>query len=100
MLLTRFCAPQLYDRYLHRYFDAVPTCKVQNAPGAPLLTARCECFNHGTDVERVAGGTGFTADVLKHLQDGFEFVLCEVGTGSELCDAQRGCSVCCKWAAL
>ncbi|KWU46247.1 hypothetical protein RHOSPDRAFT_28511 [Rhodotorula sp. JG-1b] len=63
---------QLYDRYLHRYFDAVPTYKVQNAP----------------------------ADVLKHLQDGFEFVLCEVGTGSELCDAQRGCSVCCKWAAF
>ncbi|GAA5870279.1 hypothetical protein JCM3774_004631 [Rhodotorula dairenensis] len=63
---------QLYDRYLHRYFDALPTYKVQNAP----------------------------ADVLKHLQDGFEFVLCEVGTGSELCDAQRGCSVCCKWAAF
>ncbi|GAA6018993.1 hypothetical protein JCM8202_000634 [Rhodotorula sphaerocarpa] len=63
---------QLYDRYLHRYFDAVPTYKVQNAP----------------------------ADVLKHLQDNFEFVLCEVGTGSELCDAQRGCSVCRKWAAF
>ena len=29
-------ARQLYDRYLHRYFDAVPVDKVQNAPGACL----------------------------------------------------------------
>ncbi|GAA6027490.1 hypothetical protein JCM8097_007887 [Rhodosporidiobolus ruineniae] len=62
---------QLYDRYLHRYFDVVPTYKVKNAP----------------------------AEIVHHLNDNFEFVLCEVGTGQELCDAQRGCCVCSKWAA-
>ncbi|GAA6058119.1 hypothetical protein JCM3770_005947 [Rhodotorula araucariae] len=62
---------QLYDRYLHRYFDAVPTYKVQNAP----------------------------PEVVRHLNDNFEFVLCEVGSAAELCDAQRGCCVCRKWAA-
>ncbi|GAA5849428.1 hypothetical protein JCM8547_000445 [Rhodosporidiobolus lusitaniae] len=62
---------QLYDRYLHRYFDSVPTYRVKNAP----------------------------ADIVKHLVDNFEFVLCEVGRGEELCDAQRGCCVCFKWAA-
>ncbi|KPV75349.1 uncharacterized protein RHOBADRAFT_14417, partial [Rhodotorula graminis WP1] len=62
---------QLYDRYLHRYFDAVPTYKVSNAP----------------------------PEVVRHLNDNFEFVLCEVGTAAELCDAQRGCCVCRKWAA-
>jgi hypothetical protein len=25
---------QMYDRYLHRYFDSVPTYKVKNAPGS------------------------------------------------------------------
>ncbi|GAA5823901.1 hypothetical protein JCM10212_000721 [Sporobolomyces blumeae] len=62
---------QLYDRYLHRYFDALPTYKIRNAP----------------------------PEVVKHLVDHFEFVLCEVGTGNQLCDAQRGCSTCSKWAA-
>lgn len=27
---------QLYDRYLHRYFDAVPVNKIRNAPGPKL----------------------------------------------------------------
>jgi len=36
---------------------------------------------------------------VRHLNDNFEFVLCEVGTAAELCDAQRGCCVCRKWAA-
>ncbi|GAA5970836.1 hypothetical protein JCM11641_004472 [Rhodosporidiobolus odoratus] len=62
---------QLYDRYLHRYFDSVPTYKVKNAP----------------------------PDIVKHLNENFEFVLCEVGTGGELSDAQRGCCVCSRWAA-
>ncbi|GAA6010718.1 hypothetical protein JCM11491_002912 [Sporobolomyces phaffii] len=62
---------QLYDRYLHRYFDALPTVRVKNAP----------------------------QEVLDHLLNGFEFVLCEVGTGNQLCDAQRGCHTCSKWAA-
>ncbi|GJN89120.1 hypothetical protein Rhopal_002094-T1 [Rhodotorula paludigena] len=62
---------QLYDRYLHRYFDAVPTYKVRNAP----------------------------PEVITHLNANFEFVLCEVGTAAEICDAQRGCCVCHKWAA-
>ncbi|BGP15912.1 putative PHD type zinc finger protein with BAH domain-containing protein [Rhodosporidiobolus nylandii] len=62
---------QLYDRYLHRYFDSVPTYKVQNAP----------------------------PEIVRHLVDNFEFVLCEVGTGAQLCDIQRGCCVCSRWAA-
>ncbi|GAA5966106.1 hypothetical protein JCM3765_002607 [Sporobolomyces pararoseus] len=62
---------QLYDRYLHRYFDALPTVKVRNAP----------------------------QEVLDYLLSHFEFVLCEVGTGNQLCDAQRGCHSCSKWAA-
>lgn len=32
----RLTRTQLYDRYLHRYFDAVPTYKVSNAPRASL----------------------------------------------------------------
>ncbi|GAA5910796.1 uncharacterized protein JCM6883_000321 [Sporobolomyces salmoneus] len=62
---------QLYDRYLHRYFDALPTVRVKNAP----------------------------QEVLDHLLSNFEFVLCEVNTGNQLCDAQRGCHACSKWAA-
>ncbi|GAA5928195.1 uncharacterized protein JCM15063_003815 [Sporobolomyces koalae] len=62
---------QLYDRYLHRYFDALPTLKVRNAP----------------------------QEVLDYLLKSFEFVLCEVGTGNQLSDAQRGCHTCSKWAA-
>ncbi|GAA5923198.1 hypothetical protein JCM1841_005926 [Sporobolomyces salmonicolor] len=62
---------QLYDRYLHRYFDGVPTYKIRNAP----------------------------AEVIKHLVGNFEFVLCEVGTAVELCDESRGCFTCSKWAA-
>ncbi|SGZ28370.1 BQ5605_C027g10323 [Microbotryum silenes-dioicae] len=62
---------QVYDRYLHRYFDAVPVNKVQNAP----------------------------PDVVKHLTTHFEFILCEPSMTNELCDAQRGCSKCSEWAA-
>ncbi|ORY92456.1 hypothetical protein BCR35DRAFT_297872 [Leucosporidium creatinivorum] len=62
---------QLYDRYLHRYFDAVPVGKVRNAP----------------------------VDVVRYLLKSFEFILCETGIAAELCDAQRGCCVCHKWAA-
>ncbi|KAL8280660.1 hypothetical protein RQP46_006983 [Phenoliferia psychrophenolica] len=62
---------QLYDRYLHRYFDAVPTDKIQNAP----------------------------ANVKKYLATNFEYILCEPGMSSELCEAERGCTTCFKWAS-
>lgn len=41
----------------------------------------------------------FAVEVVQHLSKNFDFVLCEVGTGSELTDASRGCVVCHKWAA-
>lgn len=62
---------QLYDRYLHRYFDTVPTSKLQNAP----------------------------EPILRHLKEHFDWILCETGFGVELCDAKRGCSSCSKWAS-
>ncbi|KAI5475580.1 PHD finger and BAH domain protein (Snt2) [Pseudohyphozyma bogoriensis] len=67
----RFYWTQLYDRYLRRYFDAIPTDKIQNAP----------------------------PEVVAHLVANFDHILCEVGMGPELCDAQRGCTTCHKWAA-
>lgn len=33
---------QLYDRYLHRYFDVIPSAHLQNAPGKIVLSA----FSH------------------------------------------------------
>jgi hypothetical protein len=32
---------QLYDRYLHRYFDLIPTHRIQNAPGPQPCTQLC-----------------------------------------------------------
>ncbi|KAK4700557.1 hypothetical protein P7C70_g5687, partial [Phenoliferia sp. Uapishka_3] len=62
---------QLYDRYLHRYFDAISTDKIQNAP----------------------------AEVVKYLAENFDHILCEPSISAELCDAQRGCTTCFKWAS-
>ncbi|KAM0752172.1 hypothetical protein T439DRAFT_324248 [Meredithblackwellia eburnea MCA 4105] len=63
---------QLYDRYLHRYFDAVSTDKVQNAP----------------------------PHVLQHLISNFEYVLCEPSMANELSYPQRSCDTCLRWASI
>lgn len=61
---------QLYDRYIHRFYDVIPTYKVKNAPEA----------------------------VLDTLREKYSFIVAEVGISSDLCDALRGCTVCREWA--
>ena len=62
---------QLYDRYLHRSYDVIPTDKVRNVP----------------------------FDVLTVLRNRYSFVVAEPSTTPDLCGALRGCSVCQKWAS-
>lgn len=62
---------QLYDRYIHRFYDVVPTYRVKNAPD----------------------------EVLATLRDRYSFIVAEVGISADLCDALRGCAVCRQWAA-
>lgn len=40
-----------------------------------------------------------TANIVAHLTNNFEYIICEPSMSLELCDAQRGCLVCHKWAA-
>lgn len=61
---------QLYDRYIHRFYDVIPMSKIKNAP----------------------------ADVLLALNARYSFVVAEVGMAADLCDALRGCAVCHQWA--
>lgn len=61
---------QLYDRYIHRFYDVIPSWKVKNAPDA----------------------------VLETLREKYSFIVAEVGISSDLCDALRGCAVCKEWA--
>lgn len=61
---------QLYDRYIHRFYDVIPMSKIKNAP----------------------------VDVLLALNARYSFVVAEVGMASDLCDALRGCAVCHQWA--
>lgn len=62
---------QLYDRYIHRFYDVIPTEKVKNAP----------------------------PEVLRTLRMRYSFIVAEVGMTADLCDALRGCAVCHRWAA-
>ncbi|GAC95348.1 potential Snt2p-like DNA binding protein [Pseudozyma hubeiensis SY62] len=62
---------QLYDRYIHRFYDVVPTEKVQNAP----------------------------PEVLTTLRTRYSFVVAETGMINDLTDALRGCAVCHRWAS-
>lgn len=62
---------QLYDRYIHRFYDVIPTEKVKNAPPS----------------------------VLSVLRTRYSFIVAEVGMMADLCDALRGCAVCHRWAA-
>ncbi|CAD6915540.1 unnamed protein product [Tilletia controversa] len=62
---------QLYDRYIHRFYDVILTDKIKNAP----------------------------PDVLTVLRERYSFVIAEVGMTQDLCDALRGCLVCHRWAA-
>ncbi|SPO39567.1 uncharacterized protein PSFLO_05048 [Pseudozyma flocculosa] len=62
---------QLYDRYIHRFYDVIPTEKVKNVP----------------------------PEVLSTLRQRYSFVIAEPGMMADLCDALRGCAVCHRWAA-
>ncbi|KAK0555392.1 putative PHD type zinc finger protein with BAH domain-containing protein [Tilletia horrida] len=62
---------QLYDRYIHRSYDVIPTEKLRNAP----------------------------PDVLAVLRQRYSFIVAELGMTQDLCDAMRGCQVCHRWAA-
>lgn len=62
---------QLYDRYIHRFYDVIPTDKVQNAP----------------------------PEVLTTLRSRYSFVVAEAGMINDLTDALRGCAVCHRWAS-
>ncbi|TKY88229.1 hypothetical protein EX895_002939 [Sporisorium graminicola] len=62
---------QLYDRYIHRFYDVIPTEKVQNAP----------------------------PEVLTTLRTRYSFVVAEAGMINDLTDALRGCAVCHRWAS-
>ncbi|WFC98742.1 putative PHD type zinc finger protein with BAH domain-containing protein [Malassezia yamatoensis] len=62
---------QLYDRYIHRFYDVIPTWKVKNAPDT----------------------------VLASLREKYSFIVSETSISSDLCDALRGCAVCHEWAS-
>lgn len=62
---------QFFDRYAHRFYDVVPTWKLQNAP----------------------------AEVLSLLRKRYSFILAEPGVSADLCDALRGCVICHQWAS-
>lgn len=62
---------QLFDRYIHRFYDVIPTHKLRNAP----------------------------ADVLEVLRRRYSFIVAEVGMIADLCDALRGCAICQQWAS-
>lgn len=80
---------QLYDRYLHRYFEVVPTEKIKNAPGESIL------LQGATRPYSLPA----SENVVAYLLDHFEFIICESGMSIELCDSQKGCLICSRWAA-
>lgn len=66
-----FWFDKLYDRYMHRYYEVVPTDKVVNVP----------------------------RHVKKVLDDRWKFVLVEVGRGRDLTSASKMCKRCSDFAA-
>jgi hypothetical protein len=62
---------QLFDRYLHRSYDVIPTDRIRNVP----------------------------FDVLTVLRNRYSFVVAEPSMTPDLCGALRGCFVCQKWAS-
>lgn len=62
---------QLFDRYIHKYYDVIQTDKIRNVP----------------------------FDVLTVLRNRYSFVVAEPSMTPDLCGALRGCAVCLKWAS-
>jgi hypothetical protein len=61
----------MFDRYIHRYYDVIPTSKVINVP----------------------------ANVKKVLDERWKYVLVEVGKRKELTSAVKTCKRCGLYAA-
>lgn len=66
-----FWYEKLYDRYIHRYYEVIPTSKVINVPDA----------------------------VKKVLDDRWKFILVESGRGKELTSAVKTCRRCTRYCA-
>ena len=66
-----FWFDKLFDRYIHRYYEVIPTNKVINVP----------------------------QHVKKVLDERWKFVLVEIGRGKELTSAVKTCKKCSSYAA-
>ncbi|KAL2064982.1 hypothetical protein VTL71DRAFT_4122 [Oculimacula yallundae] len=66
-----FWYEKLYDRYIHRYYDVIPTSQVINVP----------------------------AEVKKVLDERWKFIVVEPGRGKELTSAVKTCKRCNKYCA-
>ena len=66
-----FWFDKMFDRYIHRYYEVVPTSKVINVPG----------------------------NVKKVLDERWKFVLVEIGKGKELTSEVKTCKRCSLYAA-
>ncbi|KAF9282044.1 putative PHD type zinc finger protein with BAH domain-containing protein [Mortierella alpina] len=62
---------QLFDRYIHRFYDVLPVDSVRNLP----------------------------LDVATELGRRYQYIVVEAGTGSEYTDAHRVCLICKRWCA-
>lgn len=66
-----FWYEKLYDRYIHRYYDVVPTSQVINVP----------------------------VEVKKVLDERWKYIIVEPGRGKELTSAVKSCKKCNKYCA-
>lgn len=66
-----FWYDKMFDRYIHRYYEVVPTSQVINVP----------------------------ANVKKVLDERWKFVVVEVGRGKELTSAIKSCKRCQNYCA-
>ncbi|KAF9424456.1 putative PHD type zinc finger protein with BAH domain-containing protein, partial [Podila epigama] len=62
---------QLFDRYIHRFYDVLPVESVRNLP----------------------------LDVSEELGKRYQYIAVEAGTASEYTDAHRVCLICKRWCA-
>ncbi|KAG0206051.1 putative PHD type zinc finger protein with BAH domain-containing protein [Mortierella sp. GBA30] len=62
---------QLFDRYIHRFYDVLPVESVRNLP----------------------------PDVAAELARRYQYIVVEAGTASEYTDAHRVCLICKRWCA-
>ncbi|KAG0234629.1 putative PHD type zinc finger protein with BAH domain-containing protein [Actinomortierella wolfii] len=70
-LPDHFYYNQLFDRYIHRFYEVIPVESVRNLP----------------------------QDVAEELSRRYQFIVVEMGTGSEYTDAHRVCQICKRWCA-